>query len=96
MATAATNKDRWSMCYGIVKSRPTAKTTVWTINAKDYESAIRQAKKYAKSNFGDWNHASTLFYNEHVVGWVYRDNGEYIYLDKDQLQRMGILPKSKS
>ena len=83
------------MCYGIVKGKMPTKD-VWEINAKDYESAIRSIKRYAQSNYRDYYKESTLFYNGHVIGWVFREHGNMIYLDKDQLQRMGIIPKSRN
>ena len=88
-------KYTYYMCYGIVKGKMPTKD-VWEINAKDYESAIRQIKRYAQGNYHDYYHQSTLFYNGHTVGWVFREQGNMIYLDKDQMQRMGIIPKSRN
>ena len=96
MATANTSKDRWSVCYGIVKSKRPANKTFWTLNAKDYESAIRQAKKDARSNYESYDHPATLFYNGHAVGWVFSDAGTMIYISKDQMQRLGLIPKSRA
>ena len=88
-------KYTYYMCYGIVKGKMPTKD-VWEINAKDYESAIRSIKRYAQSNYRDNYKESTLFYNGHAVGWVFREQGNMIYLDKDQMQRMGIIPKSRN
>ena len=88
-------KYTYYMCYGIVKGKMPTKD-VWEINAKDYESAIRSIKRYAQSNFRDNYKESTLFYNGHVIGWCFREQGNMIYLDKDQMQRMGIIPKSRN
>lgn len=92
MATIVT-KDRWSMCYGIVKTKlPTKKENVWSFNAKDYESAIRQIKKYAQSNYRDNHKEATLFLNGNVVGWAFRTDGKIIYVDKWTLIHIGLLP----
>lgn len=86
---------KWSMCFGIVKSKPTAKQSVWKINAKDYESAIRQCKKYAQSNYESYTHPATLFLDGHARGWAFKDGNQMIYLDKDLMQRLGLMPRPR-
>lgn len=88
-------KYTYTMCFGIVKTKPTAKQSVWTVNAKDYESAIRQCKKYAQSNYESYTHPATLFYEGHVVGWVYKDGNQMIYIDKDLMQRLGLMSRPR-
>lgn len=94
---ATTKKSPWSMCHGAVRTKAAAKKEhPYDLNAKDYESAIRQVKNHAESNYRDLYHQCTLFYNGNIVGWAFRSDGKMIYVDKNTLQRIGILPKSKS
>lgn len=86
--------DVWTMCFGIVKGKMPAKG-VWMINAKDPESAIRQAKKSALSNFRDTYKQVTLFLNGHVAGWVFKCDGKIIYVNKYLLEDIKLIPKSR-
>ena len=96
MVTAKT-KSSWAMCYGIVKTKQSStRETVWDMNAKDYESAIRQIKKSAQSNYRDSYKEATLFHNGSVSGWAFRVDGKIIYVDKYALQDIGLLPRSKN
>lgn len=87
-------KYTYYMCYGIVKGK--MPKDVWEINAKDYESAIRQIKRYAQSNYRDNYKESTLFYNGHVSGWCFRMDGKIIYVAKYVMQDIGLIPKSRN
>lgn len=86
--------DKYQMCYGIVKGKVPVKGS-WIINAKDYESAIRQVKRAAQSNYRDSNKDSTLFYNGRVVGWAFRTDGKIVYVDKYTMQSIGLIPKTR-
>lgn len=87
--------DKYTMCYGIVKGKMPTKE-VRTINAKDYESAIRQIKRYAQGNYRDYHKESTLFHNGQVVGWVFRTDGKIVYVTKFVMQDIGLIPKSRN
>lgn len=87
-------KDKWNVCFGIVKGKMPTKEC-WSINAKDYESAIRCAKRDAQSNYRDNHKEATLFYNGNVAGWVFRTDGKIIYVDKFTMQNIGLIPKSR-
>ena len=86
--------DKWNKCFGIVKGKM-PKKDIWAINAKDYESAIRQIKKGALSNYRDNHKEATLFYNGHVVGWCFRTDGKIVYVDKNTMQQIGLIPKPR-
>lgn len=89
--------NKYYQCYGIVKTRlSSTKERNWEINAKDYDSAIRTAKKYAQSNYRDNNKESTLF-NAYgaVCGWTLKMDGKIVYLDKWDLENAKIIPKSR-
>ena len=88
-------KYTYYMCYGIVKGKM-PKKDVWEIMAKDYESAIRSCKRLAQSNYRDFYHQSTLFYNGHVIGWCFREDSNMIYLDKNKMQTIGLIAKSRN
>lgn len=85
----------YAICYGIVKGKMPTKGS-YEIKAKDYEAAIRILKKDSKNNYRDYYHQCTLFYNGHAVGWCVREAGDIIYLDKDKLQRIGLMPKRRN
>lgn len=94
---ATTKKSQWSMCHGAVRTKTAAKKErPYDLNAKDYESAIRQIKRHAESNYRDNHHECTLFYNGNIVGWAFRVDGKMIYVAKDTLQYIGLLPRSKN
>lgn len=89
---------KYYQCYGIVKTNlsSTAERYSWEINAKNYESAIRTAKKYAQSNYRDNTKGSTLF-NAYgtVCGWTLMTDGKLVYLDKWDLENAKLIPKSR-
>ncbi len=88
-------KYTYYMCYGIVKGKM-PKKEIRSINAKDYESAIRSVKRIAQSNYRDNYKESTLLYNDHAVGWCFRTGGKIIYVDKYVMQDIGLIPKSRN
>lgn len=95
--TTKTKKSPWSMCHGAVRTKAASKKEhTFDLTAKDYESAIRQIKRHAESNYRDSHHECTLFYNGNIVGWAFRMDGKMIYVAKDTLQYIGILPRTKN
>ena len=88
---------KYYQCDGIVKTNlSSTKKRSWEINAKNYDSATRTAKKYAQSNYRDSNKESTLFdaYGT-VCGWTLRTDGKIVYLDKWDLENAKLIPKSR-
>lgn len=63
--------------------------------AKDYDSAIRKVKTSAKSNFSTYLKATTMFYNGVAVGWAVLIDGTMVYLDKHDMEHLGLIAKRK-
>lgn len=84
----------YMMCYGIVKGK--MPKSVWAVNAKDYESAIRSFKRSAQSNQRDMFSQATLFHNGSVAGWSFYTEGKQVYVSKSAMQSIGLIPKSRN
>ena len=85
--------DKYAMCYGIVKGK--MPKTVWMVNAKNYEGAIRSFKRSAESNQRDMFSQATLFINGDVAGWTFRTEGKQVYVSKNAMQSIGLIPKTR-
>lgn len=89
-------KYTYYMCYGIVKGKMPKNAREF--KAPGYDEAIRHVKRKAKSNYSTDYKSVTLFHeNGNVMGWCCRPSGEknIVYLDKSDLQYMGLIPKSR-
>ena len=81
--------------YGIVKGRMPSKG-VWEFKASTYESAMKQMKTHAQSNYRDDYKQATLFgEGGRVLGWCFITGGVIVYVDKYILQDIGLIPKRK-
>lgn len=84
---------QYGFCYGIVKGKMPKSASIFT--ADSYESAIRKVKSWAKSNYTTNKKECTLFYHGVAFGWAFMLDGKIIYLDRWELEGIGLLPKKK-
>ena len=90
-------KDTYYGCFGTVKGKMNPKKErVWEIKASSVEGAIKSIKTSAQSNYRDDHKNATLFDERgYVVGWVFRNYGQMIFVGRYLLQDIGLIPKSR-
>lgn len=84
---------QYGFCFGIVKGKMPKNATIFT--ADSYDAAIRKAKLWAKSNYTTNHKEATLFHNGVAFGWTYRPDDKIVYLDRWDLEKIGLIPKSR-